>query len=175
VTYKPIYFDLEEIVCPHVFYKYGEWVWQFFDSRLLQVLDWIRERNGPVYVNNWGQPEYLNSPYIMYIRSRIKAGLPIIAEHVPEAPKGMFDERGVRCNLCDLNLKKTKAGILYISPHFRWQAADFDVQGKHAEETRQWIIANQIKLPFPVRLEKGVSWVHLDVVSSDQKVQLINP
>jgi hypothetical protein len=176
MIYKPVYFELEELVCPHIFYKWGDWVWQFFDERILKNLDWIRERNGPVFVNNWDQPEYLNSDYVMYIRNRIKTGMPIVPEHVPDAPAGLYDERGVRCNLCDLVVKKSKAGVLYITPHVRWQAVDFDVQGRTAEEMRQWIVTNQAKLPYPVRLEKGVSWVHMDVVQQgEMKVQLINP
>lgn len=169
------YFDLEELVCPHIFYKYGEWVWKFFDPRMLKMLEWTREKHGPVYVNNWDQPEYLNSDYIKYIRSRIKAGLPIISEHVPESPKGLLDERGVRCNLCSLYVKKTDKGILYISPHGRWQADDFDVKGRTPEEMRVWFVKQQIELPHSIRLERGTSWIHMDVVSSEQKVELINP
>jgi hypothetical protein len=173
MVYKSQYFDLVELVCPHVYYKYGEWLWQFIDERLLKTLDFIRSKNGPVFVNNYDMPQYVNSDYILYIRGRMRNNLPIIPEHVPLPPKGLLDERGVRCNLCDTVIKKS--GSLYMSAHVHWTAVDFDVQGKIAEEVRQWIINNAAKMPYPVRLEKGVSWVHLDMVNSETKVQLINP
>ena len=174
--YQPKHFTLEEVICPHLYYKHGEWVWQFFDQRLLEMLDWIREELGrPVYLNNWDMPKYINSEYLRYIRGRVKNGLPIINSNVPASPAGLFDERGVRCNLCNLYVKKTEAGVIYISPHGRWQGADFDVAGMTAEEVRQWLVKNQARLPYSIRLERGVSWVHMDVVNSETKVQLINP
>jgi len=174
MIYKPKYFSLEELTCPHVFFKFGEWAWQFFSLSFLETLDWVRQRNGPTFVNNWDQ--YLDSDYIKYIKERAEHKLPIVQKDVPKAPSGLLDERGVRCNMCDLYLKKTAAGIIYISPHFRWEAGDFDIQGKVSEEVRQWLVANQIKIPHPIRLEKGVSWVHLDCPgNTDIKVQLVNP
>jgi hypothetical protein len=44
-------------------------------------------------------------------------------------------------------------------------AVDFDVTGMKAEEVRKWIKDNQIFLPYPIRLEEDVNWVHLDVRS----------
>jgi hypothetical protein len=42
-----------------------------------------------------------------------------------------------------------------------------------AEEVRQWIIEHAEELPYPVRLERGVSWVHMDTrVCSYEKVEL---
>jgi hypothetical protein len=175
MIYKPEYFDLEELVCPHIFYKFGEFIWQRFDERLLKTMDFIREKLGAVFVNNWDSSEYLNSEYVMYIRSRIKAGLSVDENKAPAKPKGIFTQRGYRCNLCSIPSGKTKANELYASAHTCFQAVDFDVQGRTAEEVRKWIVDNAYKMPFPVRLEKGVSWVHLDIVNSEQKVQLINP
>lgn len=53
MMYKPKNFILEELVCPHVFRKYGEQAWTFFDYRILMVLDFIRDQLGATYVNNW--------------------------------------------------------------------------------------------------------------------------
>ena len=54
------------------------------------------------------------------------------------------------------------------SPHSYGMA--FDAVGNfEASEVRQRIKSGEIKLPHPVRLEMGVSWLHVDVmrVSSD--------
>jgi hypothetical protein len=40
------YFDIQELVCPHVYDKFGLYAWQFFDPRLLDVVLVIREKNG---------------------------------------------------------------------------------------------------------------------------------
>ena len=51
---KPIYFSIDELVCEDVYNTYGETAWQFFDIRLLVMLDTIRDRIGkPIFVNDW--------------------------------------------------------------------------------------------------------------------------
>jgi hypothetical protein len=146
MIYEPIYFNLEEIACPHIYHHFGNVAWQFFDSRLLITIDKIRERIGkPVFINNW-------------------------QEH------GQFDERGFRCLQCELVKTAIKENRLYVSPHMTGQAVDFDVQGLVAEEVRQWIIKNANLWPYPIRLEAGVSWVHLDTRDAEKgKVHLFNP
>lgn len=129
------YFNIKELVCPHVYDKFGEYAWQFFDPRLLDTLLVIREKIGkPIVVNNW-------------------------------AVGGDFSQRGLRCNICALVKEKTALEKLYMSAHNQGMAVDFDVTGMKAEEVRKWIKGNQIFLPYPIRLEEGVNWVHLDVRS----------
>lgn len=144
---KPIYFELKELVCPHVYKRFGEIAYQFFDSRLLLTVDKIREHIGkPIFVNNWDSG-------------------------------GQFDERGFRCIRCSLVKQAIKENRLYVSPHMTGQGVDFDVEGLVAEEVRQWIINNQKILPYAIRLEKDVSWVHLDVRDNfeGKKIVLFNP
>jgi hypothetical protein len=82
---------------------------------------------------------------------------------------GDFSQRGLRCNLCSLvNSKKE----LYMSAHILGKAVDFNVDGLLAEEVRVWIYENKRLWPYPMRLERGVSWVHLDVYDMDEKVYL---
>jgi hypothetical protein len=88
---------------------------------------------------------------------------------------GQFDERGFRCIQCSLVKKAIKDKRLYVSPHMTGQGVDFDVEGMSAGEVRIWILSNQIKLGFPIRIEKNVTWVHLDSRDGGQKVTLINP
>ena len=51
---KP-YFDITEVVCPHVYNKYNERAWQFFDTNALYGLLLMRETifGVPMYVNNY--------------------------------------------------------------------------------------------------------------------------
>jgi hypothetical protein len=146
MRFEPIYFSLDELVCPHVYDFYGEVAWQFFDTRLLITIDTLRDRlNKPIFINDW-------------------------------QVHGKFDERGFRCIQCELVKKAIDENRLYVSPHMTGQGVDFDVQGLLAEEVRQWIIKNQHILPYPIRLEAGVSWVHLDTRDAERgKVHLFNP
>lgn len=73
-----------------------------------------------------------------------------------------YTQRGLRCNLCAI--VKGKATV-YLSGHVLGKAVDFTVQGMTAEEARRKIIANADLFPCQVRLEKGTSWVHFDVIS----------
>lgn len=129
------YFDIQELVCPHVYDKFGLYAWRFFDPRLLDTLLVIREKIAkPIYVNNWDMG-------------------------------GNFTQRGLRCNICPLVKEKTSLEKLYVTAHSQGMGVDFDVKGMSAEEVRKWIKDNQILLPHPIRLEEDVNWLHLDTRS----------
>jgi hypothetical protein len=143
---KPRYFELKELVCPEVYNFYKNIAWQFFDTKLLITLDVLRE--------HFNRPIYVNN---------WDSG-------------GLFDERGFRCIKCPIVQDRIMANEMYVSPHMTGQGVDFDVEGMEAEEARQWIIHNPNILPYPVRLEAGVSWVHLDTrYTGKEKVWLFNP
>lgn len=127
------YFDIRELVCPHVYDRFGDYAWNFFDPRLFDVVLVIREGvNRRIFANNWHKG-------------------------------GSFDERGFRCNICSLVKEKTALEKLYIPAHFQGMGLDFDIEGMTAKESREWIKDNQTLLPHPIRLESDVNWVHLDV------------
>ena len=124
------YFDITELVCPHVYNKFKESSWYFFDENLLRVLLWLRTAlNAPITINNWSNG-------------------------------GQYSQRGIRCNRCDLVRKKKD---VYMSAHVLGKGIDLNVKGQTAEQTRQWIKEHQDELPCNIRLEKDVTWVHLDV------------
>lgn len=137
------YFDVQELVCKHVYNKFGDNAWQFFDDRLLETLFVIREKLGkPIHVNNW------------------QVG-------------GNLTQRGLRCNVCSLVAEKTRLEKVYMSAHSQGTAVDFDVKGMTALEVRNWIKANQVLLPYPVRLEQDVTWVHLDMRNDGKKGKVV--
>jgi hypothetical protein len=144
MTSPTTYFELQELVCPHVYDVYKNRAWMFLDSRIILTLDTIRDRIGKsIFVNNWNW-------------------------------NGEYDERGLRCMRCDLVKAKIEAGEMYMSAHLFGKAVDFDVTGLTSEEVRLWIVAKANLWPYPIRLEKNVAWVHLDIFDSgtDQKVYL---
>lgn len=122
------YFDIDELVCPHVYAKWKDQSWQFLDTDYLHCLLVIRRDiiQKPMYCNGKGKTE-----------------------------------RGLRCNRC--SIVRGKSGP-YLSAHVLGKAGDFTVVGMSAEEARKVIKANASKLPCNIRLEKGVSWVHIDVL-----------
>lgn len=77
-------------------------------------------------------------------------------------------QRGLRCNLCQL-VKTSK--VAYVTPHIQGIAVDFTVTGMKAEAVREKIKANAHLLPVPIRLERDVTWCHIDLRNfSNQKV-----
>lgn len=85
-------------------------------------------------------------------------------------------QRGLRCNQCLFVKDKTTLGVTYLSAHVMGAAVDFDVEGMLAEEVRAWLDKNKSKLPYPIRLEVGVGWVHLDVaVIADKPITYFMP
>lgn len=136
------YFKLYELVSEQVYRKYGETAWQFFDPRLLKTIVWIRKKLNKIITINTW---YWN---------------------------GEFNERGLRANLDSIVKNATDSNRLYLSPHIQGAAIDFDVKGMKAEEVRQWLIENKSDLPYSIRLEKDVNWVHLDVRETKEKIYI---
>ena len=56
-TYRCEHFKIHELVPPKVFQDRGERAWQLLDTRLLITLDKLRNRFGPMTINNyyWGK------------------------------------------------------------------------------------------------------------------------
>ena len=77
-------------------------------------------------------------------------------------------QRGLRCNMC--NLVSTKNRV-YLSAHVLGKAGDFTVTGMTADEARKKVVEKADLLPYPVRMEEGVSWLHIDVLPvSENKI-----
>jgi len=49
----PEHFIIQELVPPEVFADRGEKAWALLDARVLITLDQLREKFGPIIVNNW--------------------------------------------------------------------------------------------------------------------------
>lgn len=139
------YFSLDELVCQHVYDKYGAFAYNFFDPRILVMIDTIRDRiNKAIFINNWQVP-------------------------------GGFSQRGLRCPECQIPKDYAAKGILYMSGHPLGKAFDFIVEGFSAEETRQWLIAKKDWWPYPFRLEDKIDWCHIDLYNdTEEKVILFN-
>lgn len=51
--YKCKYFQIKELVSPVVYSERGERAWQLLDKRLLVTIDRLRDKFGPMIINNW--------------------------------------------------------------------------------------------------------------------------
>ena len=133
------FFKIHELVSPNVYRKYGERSWMFFDQKLLETLDFIREYFGePIIINNWNYG-------------------------------GDFTQRGLRENTCPIVKDKTNDYEIYLSAHVLGKGVDLNINGYSAEEVRHKLIDIKDDLPYPIRLEKDVSWVHLDVMNIERE------
>ncbi len=133
------YFEVEELVCNHIFSRWGEASWQFLDTDFLKVLLLLRRDiiGSPMKCNNH------------------KLGI---------------HQKGVRCNMCDIVKGKSRA---YMSAHVLGKGADFTIENMRAEQARQRIKVLPGAFPCQVRIEGGVTWLHVDVLPQwgvEQKV-----
>ena len=121
------FFSVKELVCKHVYDRYGDRAAMFLDDKLIETINTVREKIlcTPMTVNNW---------------------------HLG----GSFTQRGLRCNLCDLVREKSERQQLYLSAHCLGKGIDFTPEGMTAEEARRLIIGHSERLPWPIRLEEGV-------------------
>lgn len=85
-------------------------------------------------------------------------------------------QRGFRCNLCELNKNKTIKGVLSISAHSTGKGWDLTSPNMTAEEMRKKIKAKSYLLPYPVRIEKDIDWLHIDCYNDndDEKITYFN-
>lgn len=85
----------------------------------------------------------------------------------------LLNERGIRCNRCDTVKGKNK---VYMSAHVLGKAIDFNVEDMDAEEARNIIKEKAYMLPYNVRIENNVSWIHIDVYDnlSGNKITTFN-
>lgn len=77
-------------------------------------------------------------------------------------------QRGLRCNICPLvKEKKTQ----YLSGHVLGCAFDVLCKDMTAAQMRSLIVQNKDLLPYSIRMEAGVSWLHFDLLTdSDDKI-----
>lgn len=107
----------------------------------------------------WGEKswQFLDTAFLhnLLVIRRDILQVPMICNH------GEAHQRGLRCNLCELVKEKD---VVYLSPHPLGKAGDFTVVGMTAQEARSRIRNNAHLLPYPLRMEGGVSWLHIDVL-----------
>ena len=98
----------------------------------------------------------------------------VIREQILAAPMycntSNLNQRGLRCNLCPIVSNKQS---LYLSAHILGKAGDFTVRGLTAEEARNKIIQNAYLLPYPIRMEKNVTWLHIDTLPQHNIVEKV--
>lgn len=109
--------------------------------------------------SKWGERswQFLSTDYLH--------NLLVIRRDILQAPMTCnhedADQRGLRCNLCDI--VQGKNGV-YLSSHILGRAGDFTVKGYTAQEARSKIRNMAHLLPYPLRMEGGVSWLHIDTL-----------
>lgn len=133
ITKLKTYFSTRELVCPHTYAKFGEHSWQVLKTEILETILLLRE-------------DILNVPMTCNTYHN----------------GGNITQRGNRCNICPLVSSKTKQGTSYLSAHTNGAGFDFVFSTMPAEQARTLIKQNKDKLPYPVRIEANVSWLHID-------------
>lgn len=116
----------------------------------------------------------------MFLRTELLHTLLVLRTEIIRRPMtinaGVSFQRGLRCNLCKLVKSRTTSNDIYLSAHVLGGAVDFTPNDISAETARLMIKNNQDKLPYPIRLEDKVPWVHIDVYDNcENKVTLFNP
>lgn len=138
------YFKIQEFVDKATYDKWGENAWTFLDEKLLETILVLR-------------------------RDILK--VPLVCNDWSFGGKNQ--QRGLRTNISELVKSKTNANTLYLSQHIQGRAADLVSSKMTAENMRKLIRANQSKLPYPIRMESGVSWLHVDtMVMLNQRVKI---
>lgn len=109
--------------------------------------------------SEWGEKswQFLDTEFLhnLLVIRRDILQLPMICNH------DNANQRGLRCNMCQI---VKDSGKLYLSSHIFGRAGDFTVKGLTAQEARSRIRNNAHLLPYPLRMEGGVTWLHIDTL-----------
>lgn len=138
------YFNLKELVCPHILSVHGSQSWKFLSTELLHTLLIVRSEiiKKPMILNNY---------------------------HI----QGKITQRGFRCNLCDIPKNKTIKNELYTSAHTVGKAIDFFAPPYSVLEIHKLICNHSELLPYPIRFERGVTHCHLDCYDNTAGVKIL--
>ncbi|MGL5209051.1 hypothetical protein [Cetobacterium sp.] len=146
--YKCKYFKIQELVCPHVYKKYGDKAWEFFNKEFLKDLDTIREvLEVPIVINNW---------------------------HI----NGSYKESGNRCQLCSKVAKKIANKELNMSMHNLYQAFDLKPKGLEIKKAVEMIMDNVHRFKVIKRIENPdytLTWLHIDTKGHHKGIRIFNP
>ena len=145
---KSLYFPIESYVSKRVLSVLGEdRAWSMLDRRLIRTMDIIQI---------------------------VLSDCTIIMNDWKDG--GRFSQRGFRENVSPIPMNKTTNGKLYLSPHVLGKAVDFDVVDVPARDVRDSIVEMSDVLPYKIRLEDSVNWVHLDVLDyRPEKIYFFKP
>lgn len=128
-------FDIKELVCDHVYRKYGNNAWRFYKQHAIDFLHWFRtEINKPIFINTYSLG-------------------------------GEYTQSGLRCIQCGIVQDQIKDDNVYVSAHLRGVGWDPRVTGMTTGQVHDWFYENEDKLPSPIRLELGVPHLHVDLDS----------
>lgn len=76
-----------------------------------------------------------------------------------------LQQRGLRTNNCQMVREKTLANQMYCSAHVLGKGVDLSSGKMSAIEIRQWIRKHIDECPHPIRMERDVTWLHVDVMN----------
>ncbi len=93
--------------------------------------------------------------------------VPLICNHASS------QQRGYRENTCAMVREKTNAGKMYISAHCLGKGCDLSSPKMTAEEMRKAIVLKASLLPYKVRIEKDVTWLHIDVMCTPEQKEKV--
>lgn len=134
MTYKPKFFQLQELVPPHVYNTRGEKAWLLLDDRLLLTLDALRYEFGPIIINTWH-----SGRMILAYGDREQSGYR--TQHFYASAARYFDS---------------------MSQHKYGRAADMLFAENKVHVVRNKILKNPEQYPYINGVELDTFWLHID-------------
>jgi len=136
------HFAIQELVPEHVYQARGQNAWQLIDSRLIELIDLMRDRHGPMVINTW-HSEKLSAAY----GRREWSGL----RTLPYWVQGSGTDEGIRLYMAS------------YSQHKYGRAFDALFGDVSAEAVRQDVRDHPELYTGLTAIEKATRWFHGDV------------
>ena len=135
----------------------------------------IKELVCPHTLNEWKEKSW------QFLTTEILHTLLVIRRDILKVPlvcnTSTLTQRGLRCNLCEVVKNKTMNNILYLSSHHNGLGLDLSSPKMSAEKMRKLIQQNADLLPYTIRMENDVNWLHIDCYDNcdGHKINFFDP
>ena len=135
----------------------------------------IKELVCPHTLKEWKEKSW------QFLTTEILHTLLVIRRDILKVPlvcnTSTLTQRGLRCNLCEVVKNKTMNNILYLSSHHNGLGLDLSSPKMSAENMRKLIKQNADLLPYPIRMENDVNWLHIDCYDNcdGHKINFFDP
>ena len=164
-------FQLQELVHPEIYAKVGERCADWLHHDLAPTLQQLRDDFGPIEVNTWVWGG-------AFVDSGLRKGVYDPTDNELQVLTSRLFDDAITFENYREELKRMHSKYAEFTAHRGGAAADAKFEDADPQQVQAYILANPDKYPTIVRMENAAittTWLHLEVGTRRQPIQIFNP